>query len=71
MPESATSPTIAPSDPENTVAIEDGSETADTMPEDLTVPVEPSDALEPDQQAPDADIPEPDQAPGTGDETVA
>lgn len=41
------------------------------MPEDLTVLAEPSDALEPDQQAPDAEIPEPDQAPGTGDETVA
>ena len=41
------------------------------MPEDLTVPAEPSDAPEPDQQAPDADIPEPDQAPGTDDETVA
>lgn len=71
MTESATSPTTVPPAPENTAATEDGAETTDTMPEDLTVPAEPSDALEPDQQAPDADIPEPDQSPGTGDETVA
>ena len=68
MTESATSPTTVLPAPENTAATEDGLETTDTMPEDLTVPAEPSDALEPDQQAPDADIPEPDQDPGTDNE---
>ena len=71
MTESATSPTTVPPAPENTAAAEDGAETTDTMPEDLTVPAEPSDALEPDQQAPDADIPEPDQATAADDETKA
>lgn len=62
MPESAATPATALSEPDNPAVAESGSESADAMPEDQSAP------LEPDQQAPDSRIPEPDQEPATDDE---
>ena len=71
MPESATAPTTAPPEPENTAAVRNRAETSDTMPEDLTVPAESPDTPEPDRQPSDADIREPEQTPATDDKTEA